>query len=123
MSQSIDKIALVIGAAGGVGGETCKALIRHGWSVRGLTRRPQPADTGIEWIAGDAMNAADVLRAAQGVRLIVHAANPPKRSARASSCPARCIITAPTRFPRCVRIRPSIRRPAKARSAWRWSGG
>lgn len=77
MSQSIDKIALVIGAAGGVGGETCKALIRHGWSVRGLTRRPQPADTGIEWIAGDAMNAADVLRAAQGVQLIVHAANPP----------------------------------------------
>jgi nucleoside-diphosphate-sugar epimerase len=77
MSQSINKIALVIGAAAGVGGETATALGRHGWSVRGLTRRPQPANMGIEWIAGDATNAGDVLAAAQGVQLIVHAANPP----------------------------------------------
>ncbi|WP_158818715.1 NAD-dependent epimerase/dehydratase family protein [Methylocapsa sp. S129] len=77
MSQSSKKIALVIGAAGGVGGETAAALVRHGWSVRGLTRRPQPAKAGVEWIPGDAMNAADVLRAAQGAGLIVHAANPP----------------------------------------------
>ncbi|ACK50584.1 NAD-dependent epimerase/dehydratase [Methylocella silvestris BL2] len=77
MSGSHTRIALVIGAAGGVGGETSAALARHGWRVRGLTRRPQPANAAIEWIAGDAMNAADVLRAAQGASLIVHAANPP----------------------------------------------
>ncbi len=77
MSQSTNKIALVIGAAGGIGGETAAALARHGWSVRGLTRRPQPPSAAIEWIGGDAMNAADVLRAAQGASLIVHAANPP----------------------------------------------
>jgi nucleoside-diphosphate-sugar epimerase len=71
------KIALVIGAAGGIGGATAAALAQHGWSVRGLTRRPQPANSTIEWIAGDAMKAADVLRAAQGALLIVHAANPP----------------------------------------------
>ena len=76
MSQPTNKMALVIGAAGGIGGATAAALLRHGWAVRGLTRRPQ-TDSAIAWIAGDAMNAADVLRAAQGVSLIVHAANPP----------------------------------------------
>jgi nucleoside-diphosphate-sugar epimerase len=77
MSPSSEKIALVIGAAGGIGGETTVALIRHGWSVRGLTRRPRPPRAGLEWVAGDAMNGADVLRAAEGARLIVHSANPP----------------------------------------------
>jgi nucleoside-diphosphate-sugar epimerase len=77
MPHSTSKIALVIGAAGGIGGATAAALSRRGWTVRGLTRRPQPVTSTIEWIAGDAMNAADVLRAAHGVVLIVHAANPP----------------------------------------------
>lgn len=77
MSQSTSKIALVIGAAGGIGGATAASLAQHGWTVRGLTRRPQSDNRTIEWIAGDAMNAADVLRAAQGASLIVHAANPP----------------------------------------------
>jgi nucleoside-diphosphate-sugar epimerase len=77
MSPSKSKIALVIGATGGIGGATATALARHGWTVRGLTRRPQPGNGTIEWIAGDAMNAADVLSTAQGASLIVHAANPP----------------------------------------------
>src|ERR1700722_8715910 len=72
-----NKIALVIGAAGGIGGVTAAALSRHRCGVRGLTRRAQTGNATIEWIAGDAMNAADVLRAAQGASLIVHAANPP----------------------------------------------
>lgn len=73
------KTVLVIGANGGIGGEACSALRRHGWKVRALVRRP-PAEThrdGIEWLAGDAMNAADVLNAATGVAAIVHAVNPP----------------------------------------------
>jgi nucleoside-diphosphate-sugar epimerase len=77
MSHSTNKTALVIGAAGGIGGVTAAALARHGWTVRGLTRRSQPGNAGIEWIGGDAMNAADVVGAAQGASLIVHAANPP----------------------------------------------
>jgi nucleoside-diphosphate-sugar epimerase len=77
MSQSTNRIALVIGATGGIGGATAAALARHGWTVRGLTRRPQPDGAAIEWISGDAMKAADVLRAAQGASLIVHGANPP----------------------------------------------
>jgi nucleoside-diphosphate-sugar epimerase len=70
------KTALVLGASGGVGGETARALIAHGWSVRGLTRTPRSGD-GIDWIIGDAMDRDDVLRAAEGVRAIVHAVNPP----------------------------------------------
>lgn len=77
MTSNKHCIALVIGAAGGIGGEVAAALARHGWTVRGLTRRPMPARPGLEWVSGDAMVAADVARAAQGARLIVHAANPP----------------------------------------------
>ncbi len=71
--------ALVLGATGGAGGEIAAALLRRGWIVRGLVRditRPQ-LSADIEWLAGDAMNAADVVRAARGVDVIVHAVNPP----------------------------------------------
>ncbi len=70
------KTALVLGATGGVGGETARALIAHGWTVRGLTRSPRTGD-GIEWITGDAMDRAAVMAAAEGVAAIVHAVNPP----------------------------------------------
>lgn len=72
----MERIALVLGASGGVGGETARALIRHGWQVRGLSRRPRTGD-GIDWVAGDAMDAASVLAAARGASAIVHAVNPP----------------------------------------------
>ncbi|MDB5974601.1 MAG: rane protein, partial [Nevskia sp.] len=72
-------IALVIGANGGIGSELAGALGRHGWKVRALVRKaPVGGDTAsIEYATGDAMRAEDVLRAAQGVSLIVHAVNPP----------------------------------------------
>ena len=71
------KTALILGANGGVGGETARALIAHGWQVRALTRTPRAAQPGITWLAGDAMDAAAVLDAAHGVDAIVHAVNPP----------------------------------------------
>lgn len=78
------KTALVLGATGGIGGETAVALLRHGWTIVAMARNGRPtADrvdprlTGVRWIAGDAMNAADVARAAAGVQVIVHAVNPP----------------------------------------------
>src|SRR3954465_10643818 len=73
----MDKTALILGATGGVGGETAKALIAHGWSVRGLTRNPRASGDGIEWVTGDALDREAVLRAAQGVAAIVQAVNPP----------------------------------------------
>jgi nucleoside-diphosphate-sugar epimerase len=74
-------LALVIGATGGFGGETAERLAAHGWRVRAMHRRPDPARAAAtfpaEWVAGDAMNPADVRRAAEGARAIVHGAHPP----------------------------------------------
>jgi nucleoside-diphosphate-sugar epimerase len=73
----MQKTALVLGATGGVGGETGRALAAHGWTVRALARRPMPQTDGFEWLVGDALDAAAVRRAAEGVSVIVHAVNPP----------------------------------------------
>ena len=78
-----DKTALVIGATGSVGGEVAAALLARGWTVRGLHRDPARAArdaVGLEaiaWVKGDALSASDVSAAAEGVSVIVHAANPP----------------------------------------------
>src|SRR3990167_6609751 len=72
--------ALVLGATGGIGGEVARQLVAAGWAVRALRRGAAHAtgkQGGIEWVQGDAMNRADVLTAAQGCAVIVHAVNPP----------------------------------------------
>lgn len=70
------RTALVLGASGGIGGETARALLKHGWRVRGMSRTPRQGD-GIDWRIGDALDRATVLAAAEGVEAIVHAVNPP----------------------------------------------
>jgi len=76
------RIALIIGATGSFGAHAAQALLKHGWIIRALARNPERAARGtavhapIDWIRGDAMNRADVVAAAEGARLIVHAANP-----------------------------------------------
>lgn len=78
------RIALVIGITGGIGGAVARVLLARGWQVRALHRRPDEVagPTGlaneVEWIKGDALSRADVLRAAAGASVIVHAVNPPK---------------------------------------------
>jgi nucleoside-diphosphate-sugar epimerase len=74
--------ALVLGATGGVGGEVARRLVARGWTVNALNRnldRLEPADraSGIQWLQGDAMSAADVAAATVGATVIVHAVNPP----------------------------------------------
>ena len=77
------KTALIIGAAGSFGGHAAAALAKHGWAIRALARDPAAAQAKagprmpIEWVKGDAMIAEDVVAAAHGVDVIVHAANPP----------------------------------------------
>ena len=73
------KIALVLGATGGVGGEVARRLALRGWRVQALNRHPERASQahGIEWVRGDALVAGDVAAAAEGASLIVHAVNPP----------------------------------------------
>lgn len=44
-----DRFALVVGATGAQGGSVARALLRHGWAVRTLTRYPGSA--AAEWLA------------------------------------------------------------------------
>lgn len=71
--------ALVLGATGGVGGTIAAALLRHGWQVRAMARdlAAAPPSNPVEWVQGDAMQRDDVVRAARGADIIVHAVNPP----------------------------------------------
>ena len=71
--------ALVLGASGGIGGELARQLRDAGWSVHALQRgvAAEGARDGITWWRGDALNRADVARAAAGCAVIVHAVNPP----------------------------------------------
>jgi nucleoside-diphosphate-sugar epimerase len=77
------KTALILGATGGVGGATARALARHGWHIRALARDPAKARAhtagGAEWdwIGGDAMDRQAVVTAAAGASLILHGVNPP----------------------------------------------
>jgi nucleoside-diphosphate-sugar epimerase len=72
--------ALVLGASGGIGGEVARQLRDAGWQVRALKRglaRKEERRDGLTWIRGNAMSREDVLRAARGCTVIVHAVNPP----------------------------------------------
>ncbi|MFB9157389.1 NAD-dependent epimerase/dehydratase family protein [Chromobacterium violaceum] len=71
---------LVVGAAGGIGGELARQLRDAGWDVRGLVRsleQPVLMRDGIVWIRGNAMRPDDVAKAAEDCAVIVHAVNPP----------------------------------------------
>jgi nucleoside-diphosphate-sugar epimerase len=80
--MTTDRTALVLGATGGIGSEVATLLLAGGWTVRALHRNPGalPAERrlpGLQWLRGNAMSADDVIRAASGVSVIVHAVNPP----------------------------------------------
>lgn len=73
-----DRTALVLGAHGGVGGETAAALVRRGWSVRALVRDPgKPGIAGVRYLKGDVLDRPAVVEAARCASIIVHAVNPP----------------------------------------------
>jgi len=70
---------LILGATGGIGGEIARKLIREKWDVCALRRNGQKnqQDSDIRWIQGDALNGEQVMAAASGCSVIVHAVNPP----------------------------------------------
>lgn len=74
------KTALILGATGGIGGAVAQGLALRGWRIRALNRNAAEAarrQPEFDWLQGDAMQADDVLKAAQDVDVIVHAVNPP----------------------------------------------
>ena len=127
----MDKTALVLGATGGIGGEMVRQLVAAGWQVRALTRgaTPSPRGDNIEWLHGDALSRADVLAAAKGCAVIVHAVNPPVTAMGPAGAASRHTISAaiakshhrvcrqplqlrPRRFP----LRRKTRRSARSRA-------
>lgn len=68
--------ALVTGATGLVGSYVAERLLRDGWTVRALVRRPSRflSELGVETSVGDVLDADGFARAAGGSDVIVHAA-------------------------------------------------
>lgn len=75
----MERIALVLGATGGIGGAVARRLVTSGWSVRALVRAQSATQVPAQVtpIIGDAMDGPAVTAAAMGAQLIVHAVNPP----------------------------------------------
>tara|TARA_R110002020_G_scaffold35195_6_gene106327 strand:+ start:2914 stop:3957 length:1044 start_codon:yes stop_codon:yes gene_type:complete len=80
MTITTRPVALVLGATGGIGGAVARKLADRGYTVRAMHRNASEQALRApqyDWVAGDAMNRDDVMRAASGAALIVHAVNPP----------------------------------------------
>ncbi len=69
---------LILGANGRFGRAATRAFVQKGWNVRVATRTGEgPHLSGIRHLACDVNNRSDVVTAADGVDVIVHAAHPP----------------------------------------------
>ena len=70
-------VAFITGATGFVGHHVAAALIRRGWRLRALCRKP-PAQSidlpGIEWQIGDIRNSGQVMSAISGAEAVFHVA-------------------------------------------------
>src|SRR5512135_771003 len=70
-SPSTNRLVLVTGGTGYVGGRLCRRLERLGWKLRLLARRPERlkarAGSSIEAVAGDLLEASTLGPAFEGV--------------------------------------------------------
>lgn len=72
-----DRVAFLTGGTGFVGSHVAEALLRAGWKVRALARRPAEdlaPRSSFEWVSGDLSSRADLAGAAKGCQAIVHVA-------------------------------------------------
>ncbi|MBI3525355.1 MAG: NmrA family NAD(P)-binding protein [Betaproteobacteria bacterium] len=76
MTASIPTV-LILGAHGRFGQAVTAAFVTAGWHVRAQSRRPDARwPAGVTGVCCDALQAAEVARAAQGVDVIINALNP-----------------------------------------------
>ena len=64
----------VTGATGFIGRVLLQALVKDGWKVRALTRRPQTGSGSITWIQGDLNDPIALESLVTGVSAVVHCA-------------------------------------------------
>ncbi len=67
------KIALT-GATGFLGGHVLRRALEAGHSVRALTRKPQAAREGVEWVAGSLDDATSLATLCEGIDAVIHVA-------------------------------------------------
>ena len=61
------KTALVVGTSGIVGSATAAALVKSGWTVHGLARRPTEQD-GVQPVAADLQDPASLEKGLTGLK-------------------------------------------------------
>ena len=67
-------VVALTGATGFVGGATLNLLIEAGWQVRALTRRSQPARSGVDWVEGALDQPESLAQLCEGADAILHIA-------------------------------------------------
>ncbi|MCG8504139.1 MAG: SDR family NAD(P)-dependent oxidoreductase, partial [Sphingomonadales bacterium] len=71
------------GATGFIGRRLIRHLADRGARVSALTRRPQPEQPGVRWVAGDLHDAGALARLVEGADVVIHAAGLVKARNRA----------------------------------------
>ena len=68
------RMIALTGATGFVGQSVLDVARAQGIAVRALTRRPQPARTGVAWVPGDLGDPAALVRLCTGTEAVIHVA-------------------------------------------------
>jgi nucleoside-diphosphate-sugar epimerase len=63
----MERHALVVGVTGIEGGALAERLVRNGWQVTGLARRPTPVPSGVQPVAADLLDATSLSAALDDV--------------------------------------------------------
>jgi nucleoside-diphosphate-sugar epimerase len=77
MNESTDGLHVVVGASGGTGSAVVRELHTAGRRIRAVNRSGTPAPPGVEVVAADATDAAQMRRACAGAAVVHHCVNPP----------------------------------------------
>ena len=67
-------IIALTGATGFLGGHVLRRTLEAGHNVRALTRKPRPAQNGVDWVAGSLDDPASLMKLCEGTDAVVHVA-------------------------------------------------